>query len=181
MNQIVSFIENGAKKLVGITGGAGSGKSTLTAELAAAMDLPTFHIDSAFIGDSTYRKTLMRKKAERSEESLLDMEEQYNWWDWDLVESRVGILKKYSKSSLVEGAIFGPPAVVNMFDVILFLDIPERIRLARLLDRDSFKRTEEEIFSRFVLTNKSEQKYYEFLFKNFKSKIYRINEEYKFI
>jgi len=181
IQEIASFINNGVAsgvaRLVGVTGRAGCGKSTLAQELG----FPTYHIDSAFIGDSTFRKELMEKKRNRSEKSLQDMANQYNWWNWDLVEETLKTLKKYSKPSIVEGAILGPPAIVNMLDVILFIEIPNEVREARIFSRDTWKRSDQEIKDRLFLTNAYESKYYEWLFLFYGRKIYRIDKEYNFI
>jgi uridine kinase len=177
IQQIASFINNGVAKLVGVTGRAGCGKSTLSTGLG----FPTYHIDSAFIGDSTFRKELMESKRKRSVESLQDMANQYNWWNWDLVEEGVKVLKKYSKPALVEGAILGPPAIINMLDAILLIEIPDDLREARIVARDVWKRSDQEIKDRLFLTNAYESKYYEWLLLFYGSKIYRIDEEYNFI
>lgn len=177
IQQIASFINNGATKLIGITGAAGCGKSTLATELG----LPSYHIDSAFIGDSTFRKELMEASRKRSAESLQDKSNQYNWWNWDLVEETLKTLKKSDKPALVEGAILGPPAIVNMLDAILLIEIPNELREARIFARDIWKRSDQEIKDRLFLTNAYESKYYEWLLLFYGSKIYRIDKEYNFI
>lgn len=177
MIEITSFIENGVARVIGITGGAGSGKTTLCEKL----NYPTYHIDSDFIGDSKYRKELLATKKERSEEAWIDIQQQYNWWNWEEVEHEIKLMMLIHDKFLVEGAIFGPPAVVNLLDVIILLEVSPKTRFDRLFNRDSHKRSLTELINRFDITSRSEHEYYRFLIENYYNKIRMVNEEYRFI
>lgn len=162
-------------KLVGITGGAGSGKSTLANKLG----YPTYNIDSAFFGTSSYRKALLEKKA--THDSFLDSCNMYNWWNWELVERDIFGLMSQNDTLIVEGALLGTEWLLNQLDHIFFLyDLPER-RFSKLVNRDSHKRSFNELIDRFLITEYSEALYYKRLFENYWNKIFVVGTNYEFL
>lgn len=175
IEDVSNFIVNNNLAIVGITGGAGSGKSFLTHRLG----FPFYSIDAAFIGDSEFRRQLLSKK-ERSYEEYLDAINQYNWWNWDLAESHVRGLMANNYPLIVEGAFLGNPSLLELYGAIIFIQTDERLRFNRLVKRDGHKRTYDEMIARWDITNSSEATYYGMLFQNYADKIYIVDSDYDF-
>ncbi len=144
--------------LYGLMGGAGSGKSTETKLLARRFGYHVIHADDFFIGDSEFRKDLLKKKQEAGIPSLIDACNQFNWWDWGALYREIE--NSMGRVTIVEGAILGPAYILNLFKKIFIVDERADIRLKRLLDRDGAKRSVSEICARFLITEYSEGIYY---------------------
>lgn len=163
-------------KFVGITGGAGSGKSTL----ATRLGFTTYSIDVGFFGDSEYRKEILGKKS-TNHDSFVDSCNMYNWWNWESIEKEIFRLMSENKTMVVEGALLGTEWLLNQLDHIFFLyDSPEN-RFAKLVTRDSYKRSFNELIDRFLITEYSESLYYKRLFEMFYRKIFVIDTNYEFL
>jgi uridine kinase len=202
MNSISKFIENSHFSKIAITGNAGAGKTTLLNSLS---DIATrYSIDWRFIGDSEYRKEMLKAKANSSISSYIDACNQYNWWNWDTISSDLKKLDKNEpvnfsgydrdtsliknvqiirdkKKIIVEGAILGPESLVNHFDIIFFIYTPESTRFERILSKDLGRRSLNEVLARFLITEYSESIYYQQLFENNHDKILIINNSGDFI
>lgn len=175
MLNITEFILNGGYKKIGITGNAGSGKSSLSELLQSEIyDLKTYHVDDSFIGDSNFRKVLLEYKS-TSWYSYIDACNQYNWWNWDQVIKDVDEMEDVT---LIEGAILGPEPIVDQLDVILFVYVPREERFNRLLKRDAHKRDFQEFLARFLITEYSETLYYRWLFNRYN--VIPLNHDFKF-
>lgn len=208
MNNIETYINNSKSKLIGITGSAGSGKTVLTATLIE--NNPNFihySADYKFIGDSTFRKDLLKKKFENSLDSYIDMCNQYNWWDWNSIEKDLLDLKsnkevvlstKYNRDLgkqeegivfkptldskiIFEGALLGNIQILDSLEEIVFIYTDKQKRFNRLVQKDITKRSLNEIIARFLITEYSENKHYQFLFKYYEKKIKVLDENYDFI
>jgi len=203
MTEIESFLLNGPYRVVGVTGNAGAGKSTLARNLPSDKFI-SYGIDGRFVGDSQFRKRLLKAKAESSIHAYIDACNQFNWWDWDSVIRDVAALAgdqpvdleaydrdkgSFGTASLVpngrrvicEGALLGPEAITQLLDVIVFVYTPIGVRLERLLSKDAGRRSVTEIVSRFLITEYSERLYYEHLFDSQREKMYFVNGEGTFI
>jgi uridine kinase len=176
ITDIRKFIQSGNFGVVGITGGAGSGKTTLTKFL----DLPTYHVDDAFFGDSEYRTKLLKEKNSNLD-TFLDSCNMYNWWDWELVEATILERRKTEKPLLVEGALLGGDSILRLFDIIIFLYESQESRFNRLLERDWHKRPFYQAVRRFLITEYSEGIYYRSLFSRWGNKIVYIDSNYNFM
>lgn len=143
----------------GIMGPAGSGKSSLADQIRSTYGFKTISLDDFFIGDSEYRKRLLKAKQERSIDALQDAVNQFNWWDWD--EAVATLARMVPKAPVfVEGAILGPPSALEFYRKIFVYSEDQETRLRRLLTRDGHKRTVTEICARFLITEYSENLYY---------------------
>lgn len=177
LQEIRQFLNNSQYRGIGITGGAGSGKTFLT----KCLMLPSFSLDSDFIGDSSYRKNLLENKFFKSYESYLDACNMYNWWNWDKVEEHFeSTLESHGRRAVLEGAILGPDSIIRKLDVILFLNIPAEQRFARLREREGSKRTFNESMHRFLITEFSENLYYAKLLNDYSGDMFFLDSDYNF-
>lgn len=145
--------------LYGILGPAGSGKSSLAEQIKSTFGFKTISLDDFFIGDSEYRKRLLKAKQERSIDALQDAVNQFNWWDWNEVRATLAYMAPKAPV-FVEGAILGPPSILELYRKIFVYSEDQETRLRRLLTRDGHKRTVTEICARFLITEYSESSYY---------------------
>ncbi len=172
----------------GITGPAGSGKTFAAKAVAAAGGAALYSTDLRFIGDSRERRELLERKQARSVTDYSDSANQYNWWDWASIQRDVGELAAgravtldapYDRESgkqsdalqiapartlILEGAILGPPQLVDRLRRIFFICTPAKLRFDRLLQKDSGRRSFNDILARFLITEYSETIYYQNLF-----------------
>lgn len=177
INDIYAFIKRNNFGVVGITGGAGSGKSYLTQELG----FQSYSLDSSFIGDSEFRKSLLEKKQGASFQDFLDAANQYNWWDWDKIEVDIKQRMIESRPLIVEGAILGSPSILELYDAIIFIKADGGLRFDRLVKRDGHKRTYKELIDRWKITNQSEENHYATLFRDYPEKLYLVDSDYDFL
>ena len=187
--------------IIGVTGPAGSGKSTVGAATAGTGTCGIYSADARFIGDSLERRALLSYKQGRSPSDYRDSANQFNWWDWEAIErditalragSEVVIPSAYNRASgeketnlvisprpqlLFEGALLGPPQIIQKIKAIIFLCVPADVRFERLLAKDSGRRSFNEIVARFLITEYSETIYYRQLFEWARDKIIFVDGE----
>lgn len=179
MELLKKYLVNNNFKFVGIIGGAGSGKSTLSKKLG----FTTVHVDNYFMGDSSYRKNLIDNKSKSMDGTLATLN-MWNWWDWEKLDADVETLikqsAKFTAPVLVEGAIIGSDRVLSLLDKIVYVSVDSKTRFLRLLDRDSHKRDFMESMHRFLVTEFSENLYYKYLSDNFSNKIITVDENFGF-
>lgn len=160
--------------IIGITGGTGSGKTTLVSQIAAQFKEDELCIISQ---DSYYKKTDNLSKEERIALNF----DHPNAIDFELLSTQIQQLKngetieqpiysflthnRISKTAtttpkkiiIVEGIlIFNDKRILNLFDLTVFVDAPENIRLNRRIKRDSEERgrDREEVITRYQTTLK---------------------------
>lgn len=189
---IKNTLDRSGPGLYGITGSAGAGKTVAAMHLQGCTAYST---DYRFIGSSLERKVLLHNKQMRSVADYRDSINQFNWWDWGAILSDVEDLlagksiqvsAAYSRVTgtvgeeinlratdriILEGAILGPPFIVNKCKKIFFLWVDPAVRFQRLLEKDSGRRSFNEICARFLITEYSETLYYQNLFKWAQEKI----------
>lgn len=192
---IRNTMERGGRGLYAITGPAGAGKSVAAGLAGDITGSTVYSADCRFIGSSLERRALLIKKQLKSVEAYQDSVNQFNWWDWgnilsdveDLLAGRpVRIPGAYDRATggvggaldlaptdriIYEGAILGPPYLVNKCVNIFFLWIDPAIRFQRLLEKDGSRRSFNEICARFLITEYSETLYYSNLIKWARPKI----------
>lgn len=199
--EVVQILQSLGPGLYGITGPAASGKTTLSLHLRDALPVSIYSADTRFIGDSQARKALLDYKNSRGLDAYTDAANQFNWWDWDAIYTDLELLKMqqdvvvaapYNRDTgkheddtvisgaapyrLYEGAILGPPLVLNLLDKIFFLYTDPKERLNRLLDKDCGRRTFNEILARFLITEYSESHSYDMVFRWYRDKIITVGE-----
>jgi uridine kinase len=186
---IARMIADVGAGVIGVTGPAGAGKSTVGAALAGIGKCSIYSVDARFIGDSLERRALLSYKQGRSPGDYRDSANQFNWWDWESIDrditalragSKVVIPAAYNRASgekeanlvisprsqiLVEGALLGPPQIIQKIKAIIFLCVPANVRFERLLAKDTGRRSFNEIVARFLITEYSETIYYRQLFE----------------
>jgi len=185
---VSSILKGHSSGLFGITGPAGSGKTYTGKALSASHGFTLYSADFRFIGDSVERKALLNRKQAKSVVDYQDSANQFNWWDWSAIRRDVNELMegsslvvespydrtsgtkvdpieiKPSKIMLFEGAILGPPDLINKFTRIFFLSTPQRERFDRILKKDIERRSFNDVLARFLITEYSETIYYKNLF-----------------
>lgn len=177
------FILTCGKGLYFLTGGAGSGKTTLSEGLSKH-GITVYSMDWRFIGDSDYRRHLLASKRIVSFDSYVDACNQFNWWNWNqIIEDCTKLMNgesltfnSYDRNStvpsydittlaptdkiLLEGAIPGPLQLINAFNRIFMLCTPVEERIMRLLKKDQGRRNPIEVIQRFLITEYSERAAY---------------------
>ncbi len=208
IEDIYLYIENSPAKIIGITGNAGAGKSSLAKYITTkSTSYLQYSSDYKFIGDSKFRKELLERKAKDSIASYIDACNQYNWWNWEEIYTDLQKLKKHDsvtlkskynrdvgkteegiilnnnkdKKILYEGALLGDNRILNLIDVLFFITTEPEIRLKRIIEKDKERRTLNDICSRFLITEYSENLYYESLFKTFKKPIFVLDQDYNIL
>jgi len=199
-SQISNLISD--SRITIITGGAGSGKTTLAKKKCIANANTSFYsIDYSFIGDSNYRKQLLENKS-KSLDGYMDAVNQINWWDWNKIivdinklvsncdveikaydrdtASYTDMVIKAKKNLIVEGAVISY-SVCMLADKIIYKHSDERTRFMRLLEKDSDRRSFQEIVSRWLITSYSENLFYTLMFKHFGYRITVVDDDYNII
>lgn len=191
------------KGIVGITGPAGSGKSTLSDRIHEQIpDSVVYHIDQRFIGDSQYRKELLSRKSKGDIYEYLDTCNQFNWWDWDAVSCDIESLSSgrvvtvpsaYNRESgqsegnvilvpsgliIVEGAILGSLPILSMMNLIIFVTSCPEMRLSRLAEKDRGRRSYMETIHRMTITDYSEKAYYKRTLSLVSDRITFVDQDY---
>lgn len=185
---IASMVNSAGARLAAVTGSAGSGKTFAAERLSALHDYTVYSADFRFIGDSTDRRELLERKQARSAEDYKDSSNQFNWWDWsaiyrdlsDLANGSSVVLEapydrktgqktepvkiQPARTILFEGALLGPPQLIDKFSRIFFMCTPQKTRFDRILEKDFNRRSFSEILARFLITEYSETLYYKNLF-----------------
>jgi uridine kinase len=203
MSELIQFLNNCDYKYIGVTGNAGAGKTSLLGCLEDDI-FSKYSIDWRFIGDSAFRKQLLKMKSENSIHSYIDACNQFNWWDWNQIFKDFSDLKLHkqvafnaydrdtgsyknvsvsrkNKKIVFEGALLGPEAITQDLDTIIFIYTPRKIRFDRIFNKDIARRNISEIISRFLITEYSESMYHEHLINCYKDKIFYADSEGSFI
>ena len=197
--RIASKMEAHSGRLFSITGPAGCGKTYAAEKLSKTTDCVIYSADFRFIGDSGDRRELLERKQAKSLDDYKDSANQFNWWDWQAIYrdlsdllNGVSILidSPYDRSTgrkaaaiklnpaekvIFEGALLGPPQLINEFNKIFYVCSPQKTRFERILKKDLERRSFSEILARFLITEYSETIYYTNLFVWGKDKIFFVD------
>lgn len=204
--EIIEYISTSDFEIFAVTGNAGAGKTYFSETICSEVpDIAKYSLDWRFIGDSKDRVELLRKKSEFSLTAYVDAINQFSWWNWDKVYEDIEFWRKNkyisikdhynritgkiddteqiytSKKLLIEGAILGPPILLQNFDKIFFIHVPPEVRFQRLVEKDKGRRSIKDICIRFLITEYSENLHYQTLFKWYEDKIIFLNELWEVI
>ena len=124
----------GRGRLVCVDGPAGSGKTTLAAEIGSLTGAPLLHMDDMFEGwDGLPRitdqlETLLRPLAGGRSGS-------YRRWDWPGNAWAETILVPPAPLLVLEGVGSGSASVAELITVLAWVEVPYDLRMARGLER----------------------------------------------
>lgn len=126
----------GVGRLVCVDGPAGSGKTTLAAEIAALSgDAPVVHMDdlyqgwSGLAGVDRQLESLLRPLAE-------GMPGSYRRWDWPSSTWAETVTVPPAALLVLEGVGSGASAYADLVTVLTWVEVPAELRMARGLERD---------------------------------------------
>lgn len=125
----------GSGRLVCVDGPAGSGKTTLAAAVAALAGAPVVHMDALYDGWDG-----LPRVAEQLDALLLPLAEdrpgRYLRYDWDLAQYVETVTVEPGPLLVLEGVGSGSRAHAGLCTVLVWVEAPEELRLARGLERD---------------------------------------------
>jgi uridine kinase len=124
----------GRGRLICIDGPAGSGKTTLAAEVAELSDAPVLHMDDMFEGwrglprITSQLESLLRPLATGRSGS-------YQRWDWPGNAWAETILVPPAPLIVLEGVGSGSADVAELVTTLVWVEVPYDLRMARGLER----------------------------------------------
>lgn len=177
MIDIEKYVHNSPSRLITVVGQAGSGKTSLCQRLSCEVpDLSMIDGDHYFYGDSSYRKALLEAKA-KNYAAFIDCCNMEAWWDFYRIETD---LQNIKTKTVFNCAIIND-AIAKLSDEIIYLYTPDELRFRRIVERDSHKRSFEELIARYLITQYAERINHNYIFQNYSDKITCIDQTYKFI
>lgn len=202
MLNLINIIKQ--NRFVVITGQAGAGKTYLASKCKEQGFANVYSTDFRFFGDSNYRKTLLETKKNNFFEYVEAMN-QYSWWDWNTItlevfdclnsDSKIVLENIYNRDTgdiidifeeekkqtlILEGAIISE-SLLKKCDKIVCVIAGDELRFNRLLKKDRARRHFIEIINRYMITNYSENLYFNNVLSLFKDKIIFTDENYSII
>ena len=129
----------GSTRVITIDGPAGSGKTTLSASLAAALvDCQIIHMDDLYDG---WSQDLERELAERIETSIfeplrLGAEPQYRRYDWHVHAFTEVVTVPRSRYLILDGVGSGNPLLRNSVALAIWIESDPESLVDRVLNRD---------------------------------------------
>lgn len=169
--QIKKIYNQSATLIVGIDGLGGAGKSTVSEELYKSLEQQNYNIILFHIDD------FIHPKAVRYDDNYSEWECYYNiQWRYDyLIDEIIMPIKNgmefdtevelYDKDKdsyflskitipigsiiIVEGVFLQREEFNGIFDYMIYIDIPEKIRLDRVLERDGYIGNKEQIKAKY--------------------------------
>jgi uridine kinase len=194
--------------LVGICGRAGAGKTTLTNKLVKELGdkAVIYSGDWRFKQDSEERKKLFAEKWKAGIDAYMYAINQYTWWDFDRIKSDLNLLlageklyigNAYNRESgkkdtsviiedtnksviIYENCILGGVDILEMLDLIIFVNTPDEVCFSRTMQKDFARRSMAEIAGRFLITSFSENKFFNMILDKFPEKVMMCNSNGNF-
>jgi len=153
--------------------------------------------DWRFKLDSQGRKIFINEKWLSGLDEYLRAINQFNWWDFEKIYADLDLLKAGSKvfleniynrqtgkkdtsldvQGIKEGVIFyencilGGADILNNLDIIILLNTPDEVCFARLMEKDSKRRSFPDMLSRQLVTLYSENLFFKLLLEKFPQKL----------
>jgi uridine kinase len=124
----------GSGRLVSIDGPAGSGKTTLAEEIASLTGAPVVHMDDLFEGwDGLPRVTAQLEGLLRP--LAADRPGSYRRWDWPAGRWAETVPVSPAPLLVLEGVGSGSLAHADLITVLVWVEVPFNLRMARGLAR----------------------------------------------
>jgi uridine kinase len=142
INSLQTLLPSCGKTIViSIDGPAGSGKTTLAQEIADRLDeVKVIHMDDLYRG---WENTLTHDLSDLLVEILkcLENEEQVRFNPFDWSSGMLGPVVKFPapKYLILEGVGSGQSAIRQKIATLIWIEVPIRIGLERVLDRDGLE------------------------------------------
>jgi hypothetical protein len=139
--EIVSLVDArearcGSTHLVAIDGPSGAGKTTLAAEVAAALAAPTVHMDDLYPGWDGLRAATERLHAWVVQPLRSDRPARYRRWDWAASRYAEWVQLPPSEVIVVEGCGSGALPAGGALSALVWVEAEEPVRKARGVARD---------------------------------------------
>ncbi len=131
----------GGTRLLCIDGAAGSGKTTLTESVAAALDLrgvaaTTVHLDHLYRGWDDLAATPGRVRRELLEPLAAGAAGRYRRWDWHASELAEEHLVPPAPCLIIEGVGSGSRSLGEFATTVVWVELEPEVRRQRALARD---------------------------------------------
>ncbi len=133
----------GQVRLVCIDGPAGSGKTTLAARLADELAAPTIHLDDLYEGWSGLDSVWPRLEEQVLGPLAGGVSSRWQRYDWDLGAFAEWHELPVPEFLVLEGSGSAPRALGTRASLVVFVEAPWELRLARGLERDGVALTDE--------------------------------------
>lgn len=122
--------------MVAIDGPAGSGKTTLAARLAGLLEAPVVHMDDLFPGWDGLAEAPGKLVDWILGPLAAGQQAVYRRYDWDRDAYAERVAVPESEILIVEGCASGSTAAAPYLSLLIWIDAPHYIRMARGLARD---------------------------------------------
>lgn len=142
-------LQKGGSYFVAVDGRSGAGKSTLAAELQKLLDASVVEGDDFFAGGVDLLDLEAANLAEicidwRHQAELLEILKsqsvaEYFPFDWDAFDGTKSKTSKHVRSRrivIVEGVYSARPELRHLIDFSICIDLPDHLRMSRLIDRE---------------------------------------------
>ena len=126
----------GRTRLVAIDGPSGAGKTCLAAEVAAAFDAPTVHMDDLYPGWDGLREGTLRAQEWVVEPLTAGRPARYRRWDWVTGAYAEWVELPTSDVVVLEGCGAGALPAGAAASVLAWVEAAEAVRYARGIARD---------------------------------------------
>jgi hypothetical protein len=126
----------GPTHLVAIDGPSGAGKTTLAAEVAAALAAPTVHMDDLYPGWDGLRAATERLQSWVVAPLRSGHPARYRRWDWAAGRYADWVQLPVSEVIVVEGCGSGAMPAGDALSALVWVEADEGVRKARGLARD---------------------------------------------
>lgn len=141
LTQLVTRIKQsppraGSTRVVAIDGPAGSGKTTLAARLSGLLDAPVVHMDDLFPGWNGLAEATGKLVGWVLEPLAVGQQAVYRRYNWDRGTYAERVAVPESDILVVEGCASGSTAAAPYLSLLLWIDAPHDVRMARSLARD---------------------------------------------
>ena len=175
LNSIVPIAESRSISVIGVDGLGGAGKSTISEALCSELERNGIHTILLHIDDFIHTKKIRYNSEYPEWQCYYDLQ-----WRYDYFIKTVGRLKAasdnyievelYDKDNdnyytetysaankttvIVEGIFLQRKELQGIFDYMIYIDVPEDVRMSRVLQRDTYIGNERQI------TEKYENRYF---------------------